>query len=278
MAKKPSPVRKIKPTPEEHLGFEVQIQCKGADTVEIDGLHNFQGNLKSLSEESYERLKKSIMELGFSFPVAAWKDRNKTFILDAHQRVEALKRMRQEGMKVPALPVIWVEAKDKTEAAKKLLAATSQYGEIQVDSLHTFMEEFKLQMADVEQAFKFPEVDFDSFKLAFYPEQAVVEAPEIDTSPYVQSPQVGSGVFIPPIPKVPGIILSDNPPAPETQWKGMPDFQMQDKTPARTVLVHFADKSDAKAFFDLIGQKDTGITKTVWFPAQERMDTESKRY
>jgi hypothetical protein len=274
MAKKP-PVKTIKPTPEEYLGFQVQIKCTGADEVEIDQLQNFQGNLKKLSDESYERLKKSIMDLGFSFPVAAWKDRTKIFILDAHQRVDTLKRMRAEGFIVPKLPVVWVEAADKTEAAKKLLAATSQYGEIQVDALHSFMEEFKLGIHDVETSFKFPEVDFDSFKLTFYPEIAIVSEPQIDTSPYVQNTEVG--VFAP-APKTPGFILSDVPPPTEEQWKGMPEYKQDDKMPHRTVLVHFVDKAGAAAFFERIGQKDTGITKTIWYPPQERMDTESKRY
>lgn len=169
MAKKQSPVKIIKTQlNDDHLGQSVQIKCTGADLVPIDQFTDFQGKLKKLSEESYQRLKQSILSLGFSFPVAAWKYRNKNMVLDAHQRLATLRRMQEEGYIVPPLPVIWVEAKDQQEAARKVLAATSQFGEIQQDGLHNFMQEFKLEMPDVVSSFKFPEVDFDSFKAKFF--------------------------------------------------------------------------------------------------------------
>lgn len=65
---------------------------------------------------------------------------------------------------------------------------------------------------------------------------------------------------------------------PAKEWEGMPEYDQVDKTSFRHVIVHFTSDQDAKEFFKRIGQKDTGITKTVWFPPQERMDTESKRY
>ena len=62
------------------------------------------------------------------------------------------------------------------------------------------------------------------------------------------------------------------------EWEGMPEFNQGDKTSFRHVIVHFETPEDAKEFFSLIGQNDTGSTKSIWFPPQERMDTESKRY
>ena len=64
----------------------------------------------------------------------------------------------------------------------------------------------------------------------------------------------------------------------DAEWDGMPPFQQADKTSFRHVIVHFTSDEDAKEFFKRIGQNDTGITKSIWFPPQERMDTESKRY
>ena len=173
MAKKASPVKITKPVnSDEHLGKAVKIKCKTSETASLDELVNFQGKLKRLPEESYARLKASILDLGFSFPVFVWKDRNKMMIIDAHQRVECLKRMRQEGYVIPKLPIVWIEAENKKEAAKMVLAATSQYGEVQVDGLHSFMEEFKLEMPDLEETFKFPEIDFDSFRMTYFREEA----------------------------------------------------------------------------------------------------------
>lgn len=65
---------------------------------------------------------------------------------------------------------------------------------------------------------------------------------------------------------------------PFKEFLGMPEYNQADKTSFRHVIVHFTCDEDAKEFFRRIGQNDTGITKTVWFPPQERMDTESKRY
>lgn len=173
MAKKANPVKITKgPESDEHLGRQIEIKCQGSDLIEIDELTEFQGKLKKLSEEAYQRLKHSILSLGFSFPVAVWKYRNKSMILDAHQRVTALKRMRSEGYIIPKLPVVWVEAENPQEAARKVLAATSQYGEVQVDGLHYFMEEFNLEMPDLENTFKFPEIDFDSFRMTYFREEA----------------------------------------------------------------------------------------------------------
>lgn len=65
---------------------------------------------------------------------------------------------------------------------------------------------------------------------------------------------------------------------PSKEWEGMPDFDQKDKTSFRHVIVHFKDEDAAKDFFERIEQKDTGNTRSLWFPPQENMETESKRY
>ena len=54
-------------------------------------------------------------------------------------------------------------------------------------------------------------------------------------------------------------------PEPE-HWRGMPEFKQQDNGPYRQVIVSLEDEQAAKDFFKLIGQTDTGKTKSVWFP------------
>ena len=66
---------------------------------------------------------------------------------------------------------------------------------------------------------------------------------------------------------------------PYKEWNsGMPDFDIEDKTSYRHVIVHFKNEENVQKFFTLIGQKDTGKTKSLWFPEEENMDTESRRY
>ncbi len=248
---------------DDHLGKEIQIKCKGADLIEMDELLAFQGNLKSLSEEAYQSLKASILELGFSFPVSAWKNRNKILILDAHQRITALQRMRDEGYIVPKLPVVWVEAENETQAAKKVLAATSQYGEIQVDGLYNFMERFKLDIEEVKETFTFPEIDFESFKLTFYH--------NIENVVGIESPE----------PQPITILRHNNPLAsslPEEEWKGMPEFTQDDKGPFRTVIIHFFDQVGIDEFATLIKQKITDKTRMCWYPEIIIEKAADKRY
>lgn len=148
----------------------IRIACEGAATVQLDALTPMQGGLKFLPEESYKKLKDSIVGLGFSFPVQAWKDKKKVYILDAHQRVLTLKRMRdEEDYKIPPLPVSWVSASSKKEAAKKLLAAASQYGEVNYEGLFGFIKEFDIDVTQMSADFKFPEIDMNRFQQTFFP-------------------------------------------------------------------------------------------------------------
>lgn len=65
---------------------------------------------------------------------------------------------------------------------------------------------------------------------------------------------------------------------PSKAWEGMPGFDVKDKTAFRTILVHFKEEADVKEFFSLVGQSFTDKTKFIWFPEQQRMETEEKRY
>lgn len=156
-------------------GLKVSIACEGAAVVDIDDLTELQGNLKVLPEEQYQKLKKSIIELGFSFPVQSWKSGGKKYILDATQRTRTLKRMRDEdGYEIPPLPVIWVSAKDRKEAVRKLLAAASQYGQVTPDGLHELITHFKLDIEELRMDMSFPEIKMDSFIEAYWPEEKTV--------------------------------------------------------------------------------------------------------
>lgn len=228
---------------DDTLNKPIRVSCQAADTIELDELTPFQGKLKTLSEEAYQRLRKSILELGVSFPICAWKHRNKTYIFDAHQRVLTIKRMRdEEGFRIPRLPVVWVEAANKVEAAKKVLAATSQYGEITPQGLYDFMQEFELNLDSILGTFQFPEIDLGSFRLSYFPETKEVTFNA------------------------------------RQEWSGMPEFNQEDKTSFRHVIVHFIDQAGVDDFFNKISQKDTGNTRSIWYPPQPWMETESKRY
>ena len=64
----------------------------------------------------------------------------------------------------------------------------------------------------------------------------------------------------------------------EDEWEGMPEFDQPDATSFRKVIMHFENPDDVAEFFSIIGQSDTGKTKSTWFPEKERNDYEAERY
>ena len=90
----------------------ITISCKGADELPFNTLVNFQGNLKTLTESNLKKLKKSILKHGFTVPIFVWPHRGTNYILDGHQRLQALKSFQAEGYDIPDLPVAYVYADD----------------------------------------------------------------------------------------------------------------------------------------------------------------------
>jgi DNA modification methylase len=160
------------------MGKIVKIACRGTDTISIDSLEPFQGNLKDLSEVNYEKLKKEIIELGFSEPISVWKFEGKNYVLGGHQRLRTLKAMRDEGYEVPPVPVSYIEAEDVKEAKKKILALTSQYGEITRDGLYQFAIEAEITAKQIEESFRFPEINLKSWTKEFFEDNTVPPGPE----------------------------------------------------------------------------------------------------
>ena len=61
------------------------------------------------------------------------------------------------------------------------------------------------------------------------------------------------------------------------EWQGMPEFEMEDLTSFRKIVVHFRNQEDIDKFAELIGQK---ITKapSLWYPEWEKRRYADKRY
>ena len=50
------------------------------------------------------------------------------------------------------------------------------------------------------------------------------------------------------------------------EWKGMPEFEQEKKKPFSMINIRFETEEDLKAFAELIEQKLTPKTKSIWFP------------
>jgi len=158
----------------------ILIKCKGSIDLELDDLVPFQGELKQLSKSNYVKLRKSILDLGFSAPPFVWKSRDdgQWKILDSHQRVRVLIEMRDaEGFKIPKLPCVEIEAENEHVAKKKILAFASQFGQITNASLFEFASLNSLDLEAID-SFNFPEIKMDMFKAEFFDMPLEMKEPE----------------------------------------------------------------------------------------------------
>ena len=141
----------------------IRVTCQANSAIGLDEIHRLQGDLKSLSEENFDKLKKSILKYGISFPVFLWRQNGTARILDGTQRDVVLKRMREEGYKIPPLPVDWIEAKDEKEAKEKILLISSQYGKMTEDSLYQFVAG-NLDFNELLPMIELPQLDLKSLQ------------------------------------------------------------------------------------------------------------------
>ena len=96
--------------------MSIVINCTGSDTIQLHELTEFQGELKERSAGDIEKIIKSIRKHGFSFPFFVWKNAGKNNVIDGHGRIKALQQMAAAGEEIPALPCVYISAKDEAEA------------------------------------------------------------------------------------------------------------------------------------------------------------------
>jgi hypothetical protein len=117
----------------------IQVKCSAAVNIPLADLTPLQGELKQLSDASFEKLKKSILKHGITFPFFVWQSADKNYILDGTQRDRVLTKLSEDGFDIPALPCALIQAKDRKEAAEKILLISSQYGKMSNNSLQDFL-------------------------------------------------------------------------------------------------------------------------------------------
>ena len=175
----------------------IRIACRGAEAVQWDKLVPFQGALKTLSEENYQKFKAEILRDGFAEPISVWK-REKPFhdltyvVLNGHQRLATIRRMvTEEGYSVPALPVSIVYVQDEKQANELVLALTAQYGEMTNESLAAFLIERNLPVRETLERFPHRDVNADKvLRLVENPvkegdDEKADEAPPVPVDPRV---------------------------------------------------------------------------------------------
>ncbi len=140
--------------------MRLEIKCSGATTANVKELLDFQGDLKTLSDDNYIKFRAELLELGYSEPISVWIDPSgKKYVLNGHQRRKTILNMISEGIEVDDLPINLVDADDLKQAKRKVLALTSQYGEMSQDGLKDFCEKNSFEFDEMIKDFRFPELE-----------------------------------------------------------------------------------------------------------------------
>lgn len=147
----------------------IKIAVQAKETIPYNQLEPFQGELKTLSKEQYERMRSNILKYGFSFAVHVWKHEGHNYIIDGHQRMFTVKHLAEvEHYDVPEIPIAIVEAATFQEAKQKILAGASQYGEVKEEALYQFLIENEIPFEMAAANFNFMEIDYQHFAENFF--------------------------------------------------------------------------------------------------------------
>src|SRR6267142_106376 len=169
----------------------VQIRCAAAVNIVLAKLTPLQGELKELSDVNFEKLKQSILKHGITFPFFIWQSEGKNYILDGTQRDRVLKRMSDEGYEIPLLPCALIQAKDRKEAAEKILLISSQYGKMTNNSLEDFLSENDLDLSELQNELELPSIDLEFFRDSDFQPSSADEQGRLDKKNPVQCPECG---------------------------------------------------------------------------------------
>ena len=169
----------------------VQIRCKAAVNLDLANLTPLQGDLKELSESNFNKLKQSLMRHGVTFPFLIWPSDGTNYILDGTQRDRVLTRMAAEGFEIPALPCALIEAKDRKEAAEKILLISSQYGKMTNNSLEQFLAQNDLDLMELNDELELPSIDLEFFRGADFEPVSADEQGRLDKKNAIICPNCG---------------------------------------------------------------------------------------
>ena len=128
---------------------------------------------------------------GITFPFFIWQSEGENYILDGTQRDRVLKRMAEDGYEVPPLPCALIQAKDRKEAAEKILLISSQYGKMTNHSLEDFLAENDLDLPELQDELELPSIDLEYFRDADFEAVSAEEQGRLDKKNPVTCPECG---------------------------------------------------------------------------------------
>ena len=92
--------------------------------MSLDDMNWFPSKLKKHSDLEIQRIRDSIIEDGFLFPIAIGKVGDKNYIIDGECTYNALQQLKYEGYEIPEIPIYYVKCNEET-IKKMILIGTS---------------------------------------------------------------------------------------------------------------------------------------------------------
>lgn len=130
--------------------------------VDIDELHWFQGELKSLDKADFDKLRTSIIEEGVIDTVNVWENEKKQLmILDGHQTKFVLNSLRADGYSIPKVKATKILAPNFKKAKAYVLLMSSTYGKLSGESLSQYFIDAELDFTELSKKLDLPGVDLD---------------------------------------------------------------------------------------------------------------------
>lgn len=163
--------------------MEVKFKVKAHINIPVDQLKPFQGELKKLSEENFNKLRNEIIEDGFNFAPHVWKTDGGYFILDGHQRIYVLSQLKKQGYQVGDVPCNIVEADSIEDAKRKVLQAVSQYGKLTNEGYLEFTHDLDLDFTNFDLP-DFTPPDLPDLETDSEQNEKDDDIPEVDDNPY----------------------------------------------------------------------------------------------
>jgi hypothetical protein len=127
----------------------ITVTCKTKDALLLEKITEFQGDLKIREGSDINKIKKSLVKYGISFPFFIWKDGNIYYCLDGHGRRLALMELQTEGYAIPPVPIVFIYAKDEEDAKQRMLRLNSRYGMVTKDSVLQFVKGIEVDYSEL---------------------------------------------------------------------------------------------------------------------------------
>ena len=118
---------------------KIRIKCTTGITMSLDDMNWFPSKLKKHSDLEIQRIRDSIIEDGFLFPIAIGKVGNKNYIIDGECTYNALQQLKYEGFEIPGIPIYYVRCNEET-IKKMILIGTSTNHCVTETSLKEFVK------------------------------------------------------------------------------------------------------------------------------------------